>query len=66
VIRACLHVLPAARHDPAVTITHGYRIGQNTIEKPIEMKGPGGYTVECDGDVENVFIRIQKPSGRTK
>ena len=66
VIRACLHVTPAAKHDPAVTITHGYRIGQNLLEKSVEMKAPGDYTIDCAGDVENVFIRIEKPSGRGK
>jgi len=66
VIRACLHVIPAAGHDPAVTITHGYRIGQQVMEKAVPMRSPGDYTIECDGDVENVFIRIEKPSGRTK
>ena len=24
---------------------------------------PGDYTIDCDGPVENVFIRIEKPSG---
>ena len=66
VIRACLHVLPAATHDPAVTITHGYQIGQDLLERPVDMKAPGDYTIECGGEVENVFLRIEKPSGHTK
>jgi len=66
VVRACLHVIPAAKQDPAVTITHGYRIGQNMLEKTIEMKSPGDYTVDCSDEVENVFIRIEKPSGRPR
>ncbi|MCY3019001.1 MAG: hypothetical protein NTW87_08235 [Planctomycetota bacterium] len=66
VIRACLHVIPAVKHDPAVTITHGYRVGQNMLEKTVEMKSPGEYTVDCSDDVENVFIRIGKPSGRAQ
>jgi hypothetical protein len=24
----------------------------------------GDYTIDCDGEVDNVFIRIEKPSGR--
>jgi len=66
VIRACLHVIPAAKHDPAVTITHGYQSGGKTLEKSVQMKSPGDYAIECDGDVENVFIRIEKPSGHAK
>jgi len=66
VIRACLHAIPAATHDPAVTITHGYRIGQQAMERAVQMKSPGDYTIDCDGDVENDFIRIEKPSSRAK
>ena len=62
VLRACLHVLPGEKHDPAVALTHGYRVGDKTIEKTVEMKAPGEYTIDCDGDVENVFVRIAKPS----
>lgn len=64
VLRACLHVIPAAKHDPAVKITHGYQIGQNALERTVEMNAPGDYTIDCDGDVENVFLRIEKPSSR--
>jgi hypothetical protein len=62
VVRACLHVAPAVEHDAAVRITHGYKIGDKMVEKPVEMKAAGDYTITCDGDVENVFIRIEKPS----
>lgn len=66
VIRACLHVVPFAKHDPAVTITHGYRIGQKNLAKSVQMKEPGEYIIDCDGDVENVFIRMEKPSSRAR
>jgi hypothetical protein len=62
VIRGCLHVVPGRRPDPAVRITHGYRVGGKAFEKTFDMKAPGDYTIECDGDVENVFVRIEKPS----
>ena len=62
VIRGCLHVIPARKQDPAVRIAHGYRIGDKAVEKVVDMRAPGDYTVECDGDVENVFVRIEKPS----
>jgi len=66
VVRACLHVLPAAKPDAALTITHGYRTGQNMQEKTIAMKSTGEYTIDCSDDVENVFIRLEKPSGRAQ
>jgi len=62
VIRACLHVQAAVATDPVVRITHGYRIGQNLIQKSIDMPRPGEYTIDCDEDVENVFVRIEKRS----
>jgi len=62
VIRACLHLTPPRPHDPAVRITHGYKLDGKMVEKTIEMKRPGPYTIDCPGKVENVFIRIEKPS----
>ncbi|MBM4039088.1 MAG: hypothetical protein FJ290_11310 [Planctomycetes bacterium] len=66
VIRACLHVTPAVPHDPAVTITHGYQVGERLVEKAVQMKSPGDYTIDCDGDVESLFLRIEKPSSRAQ
>jgi hypothetical protein len=62
VIRACLHLTPPTKHDPAVKITHGYKLDGKMTEKAVEMKKPGDYRVDCPGEVENVFIRIEKPS----
>ncbi len=62
VIRACLHLTPPTKHDPAVAITHGYKLDGETVEKRVEMKGTGEYTVDCPRKVENVFVRIEKPS----
>ena len=62
VIRACLHLTPPRPHDPAVKITHGYELDGKMTEKAVEMRQPGDYTVECPGKVENVFVRVEKPS----
>ena len=62
VVRACLHLVPPGPHDPAVRITHGYKLDGKMTEKVVEMKAPGDYTIDCNGKVENVFIRIEKPS----
>ncbi len=63
VIRACLHLTPPTPHDPAVRITHGYRLDGKLTETAVDMAAPGDYTVDCKGKaVENVFIRMAKPS----
>ena len=62
VIRACLHLTPPTRHDAAVVITHGYKLDGKTVEREVAMGKRGGYTIDCDGKVENVFIKIAKPS----
>lgn len=64
VLRACLHVIPPAAHDPAVRITHGYLLDGRPTERAVEMRGPGAYAIDCEGEVENVFVRIDKPSIR--
>jgi len=62
VIRACLHLTPPTKHDPAVTITHGYKLDGKMTEKSVRMDAPGEYRIDCAGEVENVFVRIAKPS----
>lgn len=62
VIRTCLHLTPAVEHDPAMVITHGYRMDGELAETTVELEGPGEYTVDCADEVENVFIRMAKPS----
>ena len=62
VVRACLHLTPPTAEDRAVKITHGVKLDGKDVEKVVEMKAGGDYQVECKGKVENVFIRIEKPS----
>lgn len=62
-LRACAHLAPAVKHDPAVVITHGFELDGKPAEKVVELAQPGDYTVECAGEkVENVFIKVAKPS----
>ena len=63
-MRACLHLTPPAPQDLAVAITHGYTLDGKMTEKTVKMNAPGDYTVDCPGKVENVFIRMEKPSTR--
>ncbi len=61
-IRACLHLLPKKPQQTRVRIVHGYRIENQLQRKTIELNEPGGYTVECKDEPENVFIEISVPS----
>ena len=62
VLRATLHLTPKAAPQSAVRITHGYKVGRKLVEKVVEMKEPGDYTVEVAGTPKNVFIRMAVPS----
>ncbi len=62
VIRATLHLTPKGKPQKAVRITHGYKLGGKVVEKVVEMKEPGDYTVKVDGKPENVFIKMASPS----
>jgi len=32
------------------------------VEKAISLQKPGEYSIDCDQDVENVSIKLEKPS----
>ena len=63
-IRACLHLLPSRPVKTGARIVHGYRIDNRLQTKTIDVDGPESYTVECDGEPENVFIKVEVPSGK--
>ncbi len=62
VLRATVHLEPQKTPEEAVVITHAYHIGDELIEKVVEMQQPGDYTVDVAGQPENVFIRMAVPS----
>jgi hypothetical protein len=62
VMRACLHLLPPGPPRTAVRITHAYRIDGQPREETVELAEPTAYTIDCDGDPENVSITIGVPS----
>lgn len=62
VVRACLHLTPSTQQDPAVRVTYGYKLDGKMTEKTVEMAKPGAYSIDCPGVVENVFIKMAKPS----
>ena len=64
VVRAALHLAADKTwpSDPAVRIVHGYASEGKDVEKAVEMAAPGTYAIDCPDEVENTFIRIEKPS----
>jgi len=64
-IRACLHLLEKQTPNTALRITHGFRINGQLHTKTIALDKPDDYTIECDGEPENVFIKMTVPSGKS-
>jgi hypothetical protein len=62
VLRATVHLTPAKTPRKAIQVTHAYRVNGELTEKVVELKQPGEYTVNVDGDPENVYIRMAVPS----
>jgi hypothetical protein len=62
VIRACLHLLPKQIPKTNLRIVHGFSIDGRLRTKTINMDKPDDYTIECDGEPENVFIEMVVPS----
>jgi len=58
VLRATVHLVPDKMPRKAIQITHGYKVGDRLIEEVVEMQTPGEYTVNVDGEPENVFVRM--------
>jgi hypothetical protein len=62
VLRATAHLIPDRKSQTAIEITHAYRQGSQVIEHVVRMAGPGEYTVDVDGEPENLFLRMAVPS----
>ncbi len=61
-IRACLHLIPLRPAQTHVCITHGYQIDNELHQETVQLDGPADYTIQCDGEPENVFVRIGVPA----
>ncbi len=59
VIRACLHVIPLNPISTSIKVTHGYITDGRNEEQSVEFSTPKEYTVNCENDVENVFIKLE-------
>jgi hypothetical protein len=61
-MRVCLHLLPKEPPSTGVRITHEYTIEGRSYSRTQDLAGPAAYTINCDGDPENVSIKIAVPS----
>jgi hypothetical protein len=62
VLRATVHLLPQRAPETGIEITHAYRLRKRDVETVVRMAEPGEYTIDIDGDPENVFLRLAVPS----
>lgn len=60
-IRACLHLLPSRVPQEHLKIVHGYRINGKLISTERAVTGPTSYTLECSGEPENVYLKMEVP-----
>jgi hypothetical protein len=61
-IRACLHLLPKQTPKTDLRIVHGFSIDGQLQTKTIDLDEPDDYTIECESEPENVFIKMTVPS----
>ena len=61
-IRACLHLLPKNPPTNNICIEHGYKIAGQLKSEIVELDSPGSYSVNCDTEPENIFIKLTVPS----
>jgi hypothetical protein len=62
VIRATVHLTPRKPPHKNIQVTHAYQVGGELIEKVFELKNPGEYTVNVEGEPKNTYIRLAVPS----
>jgi len=61
-IRACLHLLGKQPAQTRARVVHVYRIDEQLQTKTIDVDCPESYVVTCDGEPENIFVKISVPS----
>jgi len=61
-IRACLHLLSKQPAQTRARVVHVYRIDEQLQTKTIDVDCPKSYVVTCDGEPENIFVKISVPS----
>jgi len=63
-IRACLHLLPQQASETDLKVVHRYRLNGQLRETERQLTGPCTYTVDCDGEPENISIKLEVPHGK--
>ena len=43
-------------------ITHTYNLAGRRYDKTVDLPKPGGYTIWCEGDPENLSLTLAVPS----
>ncbi len=61
-MRACLHLLPKESPTTRVQVTHEYLMDGHAYRRVQNLAGPAAYTIDCEGDPENVSVTIAAPS----
>jgi len=62
-VRVNLHsVKPDETLDESITVTHGYEVDGQLMEKRIRLDGPSEYSIDCLEEPKNVFIRMEVDS----
>ena len=60
-IRACLHLLPKQATEDDLKVVHQYRVNSQLRTTAKRLAGQGTYTIDCDGNPDNVSIRLEVP-----
>lgn len=63
-IRACLHLLPGQASESDLEIADGYRVNGQLRKTEKSLTGPSIYTIDCEGEPENVYVKLEAPHGR--
>ncbi len=63
-IRACLHLRPDRAAEVDLNVRHEYRVDGRLRSTEKWLAGPGSYAINCDGEPENVSIRLETPHGK--
>ena len=61
-VRACLHLIPDKPIQKFIQVVHAYTVDGELIQREISLDQPQDYTLNCEDEPQNEFIRIRNPS----
>lgn len=59
IIRARLHLIPEQPSENDLKIVHEYRLDRHLTKAEKWLSGPSTYAVDCDGEPEDVSIKLK-------